>query len=738
MVKPSGYRRATGEPADPQPANSRGWPRYLLVPAFAVLTGACVYLVAGNRAVDVFQTWLHGLLVLPLVISAAMLGIALTQFFTKTGAFADSPWPDLFRLILSIALGLGAFAFATLVFGALHLLNPPWLPLLLMGLAVAIGIVPTRNFLNRFDWSPMRTRCRRGEWMILLAGVPVAILLIAVTFPPGTLWVSEGRGYDVLEYHLEMPREYGDTNSIAPVSHNVYSYLPANVEMLYLLLMQTGRFAMGSGGGNGGPVSGPDHLWGVFPAQMLHACLALLSVLAIGTAPVRMKAIGRIAAMVAVLAIPWTIVTASLAYDEWGMVLYGTLALGLAMGNQKGASSGVLIGVMLGLAVGCKMTAGVFFAAPVAVILLLRGRWKATAIAALTALALYAPWAIRAAVGSGGNPLFPLAANILPHDGWTADQVARFNRGHAALAEEQSFGGRLVALVRESVLNDQWSPGWGSIYVWAGERPPPAEAWWKHVGVLWLVVPLAIVLGFLRGVGSRAGSRGRELSILLLVLVLQLAAWTFLTHLQSRFLLPMVVPLAWLVGIGVEGGGRGGVLVRTLQLLVATVVGAAAICTVFLLLPEVGLLGGVQNVGKRRHEPPPIGELYSRVANVVAAVEKPGPRPSLPEGKVLLEGDAMPLFWDGEIVYNTTFDQNLLGDALRAGGPEGAARWLREQGFNYVVIDWSEVNRLRGTYGFDEAITPEAIDGLVRAGVKRVEADVPAGITVLQVKAVGK
>jgi len=149
---------------------------------------------------------------------------------------------------------------------------------------------------------------------------------------------------------------------------------------------------------------------------------------------------------------------------------------------------------------------------------------------------------------------------------------------------------------------------------------------------------------------------------------------------------------------------------------------------------------GVQSVGRHKKEappPPPIGELFERVVNVAALVEPPAKGEAMPVGKVLMVGNAAPLFWEGEIVYNTTFDRNLLGDALRAGGAEGAARWMREAGINYVFIDWSEVNRLRSTYGFDEAITPEAVEGLVKAGIRPVQAEVPANITILQVRAVG-
>ena len=732
MAKDPAYRKSSGDPANPAAPGPKRW---LLAGGFVLLTVAVVPVVAGSLAPDVFQTWLYAFLVLPLLVSAAILGCALTIPFAD--ACKGSPWPDLFRAILSVALGLGAFSIGTLLLGAVHLLNPPWISLVLMGVGVAVGIVPAREFWRRFDWSPLGRSWTRGEWVILLGAIPVGILLIAVTFPPGSVWGSEGRGYDVLEYHLEMPREYGATNSIGAVGHNVYSYLPANVEMWYLLLMQCGRFASGVGG----PSSGVDYLFGVFGAQMLHAFVAMLTVLAIGLAPIRVGPVGRIVGMLTVLGIPWTIVTGSLAYDEWGMMLYGVLALSLAVGteNTKHKTRNtrlVLFGILLGLAVGCKLTAGVFFAVPVAVVLLLRGRWKGAVIAAGVAMVLYSPWGVRAAIGSGGNPVFPLGASVLPRDGWSQEQVDRFNRGHAALAEERSVAGRMGALGREAVLDDQWSPGWASIYTWVGDAAP--ATWWKHVGVLWVVMPLAVVLAFLRGVGKAGDARGRELSIVLVILVLQVLAWMFFTHLQARFLLPIVVPLAWVLGLGVEGEERG-VIVSTLRLLVATVVGMVAVCAIFLLLPEAGLLGGVQAVGSRRHEAPPappIGELFTRVVDVPAAIEKPEAGTAVPEGKILLVGNAAALFWVGDVVYNTTFDRNLLGDELRKGGAEGAARWLRERGFNYVVIDWAEVKRLRGTYGFDEAITPEAIGGIVRAGIRRVDADLPANMEILQVQPV--
>ena len=63
----------------------------------------------------------------------------------------------------------------------------------------------------------------------------------------------------------------------------------------------------------------------------------LLTAAAIALIPVGragMSAAGRAIAVLLFLGVPWIIVTGSLAYNEGGMLLYGTLALGLALGSE--------------------------------------------------------------------------------------------------------------------------------------------------------------------------------------------------------------------------------------------------------------------------------------------------------------------------------------------------------------------------------------------------------------------
>ena len=62
----------------------------------------------------------------------------------------------------------------------------------------------------------------------------------------------------------------------------------------------------------------------------------------------------------------------------------------------------------------------------------------------------------------------------------------------------------------------------------------------------------------------------------------------------------------------------------------------------------------------------------------------------LEEGaKVLLVGDAAPLYYRGEVVYQTTWDRGPLSDAMRDQGDDPAAWFeaLRRRGFTHLLVE---------------------------------------------------
>lgn len=689
------YRRDTGEPI------RTPWrlPRWLGGTLLAVTTLALMALIAGPYTPAVLGTLAAYLtFVLCVLLPAGVLGWAATA--PLAASLDRCGWPVGYRLILAVALGLGFLSLGMLLLGSAGLLHHG-IPLALPILAAALGFFPVLESLRRSDGAWLRQRVVPYP-LLLAACVPVALLLVAVTFPVGALWNSEGRGYDVMLYHLQLPREYLLVNSTAPLQHNVYSFLPANMEMLYTLLLALVQAGFGPGA----------HLHGIYAGQLLHACLTILAAAAVALAPLRCGALARVVAFTLVLGIPWTLVVGSLAYNDGAVLLYGALAIGLALLPFSGRQM-ITIGVLLGLAVGCKMTAGVMLALPVAGLLALHRRWRGLLVVGAVAVVLYLPWAARAMVytqgpGQVGNPLFPIAANVLGRGHWSPEQVERWNRGHSpqqrivqadgtVVHVPLGLGGRLAALVHETLLDPQWSPGLWRLARWAqdhdmAEAPVPL---WTRIGLLWLAVPLVLLL---------AATRSLAAWQLLLVLALQVAGWLFCTHLQARFLLPAIIPMALLFGLAAER------FIIPRAVIVGIVALQAALCA-FLLLPETRLFAGGPP-GLR------IGQFYFFPAEW-STIPGAFPESTVEHLKTYLIGPPMgtPLYLEGRLGYNSVWDTNAWAEQLRCSPAHGMA-WLRQQGYNFVVIDWNEVTRLRSTYGFDPLFTPDLVHSLIPLGLQ--------------------
>jgi hypothetical protein len=721
-----------------------------MVPLLAGVTLAAIALIAGGKTPAVLGALTHGFWTVLVLIAAALAGLGLTGPIRHSAAIRQSAWPDAYRFILALALGLGALSLATLALGSLHLLVAPTAAGLLLA-AAAAGYPAARRWWRARDRRPWLAPLRRGDWLLLAAALPLAALLTAASFPPGTLWHTEGFGYDVLEYHLQLPRQFLAAHGTAPVHGNIYSFLPLNVEMLYLLLDATVRPRAGG--------RGLEAL--IYGAQLLHAVLTVLSALAVALAPWPLGPRGRRAALLLALATPWVIVVGSLAYNDAGVLLYGALALGVAApgwsrtapglvegapgvktppktapaGAQRhaagdfpcsgGWTEALLLGVLTGLAVGCKMTAGVMIAVPLAVLLVLRPvprrfrhRLTALLVVTLAATAVYSPWMLRSMVAthtrtSLGNPIFPLFAGTLGRDHWSKALAKRFDRGHRPPANEASLEGHLGALANQFFLDRQWSPGVAA-YIDALANPPgfpsPNLPWPWRLGLLWLVCLPALVLAI----------TSRPASLLLAVLAVQLLAWLSCTQLQARFLLPAIIPMAWLLGLAADrygGLGRISLLVLLAQ---------AGFCAL-LLRPEAGLFLGpirgaaIAPIGRRFHWP------RDWLVGRHPVVRFPT------HATYYLEGLATPLYLRGRVIYNTVFNRNRLGRVLARGGPAAAVRWLEKRGVNFLILDWPEVRRLRATYGFNSAVTPAAIAAMQRAGLPPLKAPTIPGIQIFRV-----
>ena len=509
----------------------------------------------------------------------------------------------------------------------------------------------------------------------LLAGPFLVIALLAAAHAPGYLWAEEAFGYDVLEYHLQVPREYLQAGAIHYLPHNVYANFPMNVEMLYLQAMML----LGTPAESG------------CIAHLLHACLGGLAVALAWAVGRRWSPMAGAVAGVSLATAGWLPYLAGLAYVELGMLAFGLAAVGavLASGPARGGReswglAGVIAGGLLaGLACGCKYTAVPMFALPLAIAaaMIVPGRWHRRLGASLLFLLMagvsFAPWLIKNAAFTG-NPVFPLANSIFDAypPGWDAAAQQRWDVGHAPEAGACSPAARLTALGRRVVAD-------------------PAQRFG----------PVLLGLGVLGLLGRRLT---RVDAALLLLLAAQLAVWLFATHLFARFAVVLLVPLCLLAGRSL-GDANGPAWRRT---------------TVALLLVAGAAWNATFLVKLYRHEAPGMGLAEWLYTGELAGAEAYGyVNEGLPaDARVLLVGEARAFYYLGDVDYHVVFNRQPLAEQLAtATRPAEVVEWLRAQGYTHVLVNWSEVHRLQCTYGLPAELSPAAFAALQQAGLENVQ-----------------
>jgi hypothetical protein len=704
-----------------------------VLPAAGVLVVLCVLMAAfgsiGNpfplpaTVMALAETAVYAGLPAALYLLGA---IGLGRFFSRgwRGA-SDSP-------SLQIALGLSAMLTVSHLLGMLGLFAGAGGRLV----AVAIPLVGVALLGHQLLAASRRSRAERANalaplrndhrWWYAAAGLPaLALLLVAASSPPGWLWESEGRGYDALSYHLQVPQEWLAMGRLAPLEHNVYSYLPSYIEAAFYhiaVLMGAGERPLGMLHGEG---------YALLAAQWLHAGFAVLGALLIARLVMALISLvdGRdgeatkIAAMAGVLAgalylsIPWVVVTGSLAYNDLGVVALTAAALTCALDRRLGpAARGALTGVIVGAACGIKPTALLFTGVPVGMALLAwspRRQWLTIIIAgSIAGLAMLAPWLIRNTVYSG-NPVFPFAASLLGHGHWSGEQAGRYAAAHR-------FDGTALDRLRLLVLEDANDP--------AGAR---------HRGMLhpqWSVFFPVVLISALAALSI---ARVRRAGLLLVsMLALQLFVWLIATHLQSRFLLPLAATGAALFGVSLWA------LHGRLRLIppagaAAVIVVAATSLMLFTREPQLETGDPPPGPGAMLVPGPALrsGEfLRQRVERADPrerrdVLENLAPEPfanlALPRGsRLLLVGEATPLYYTLATVYSTTWDRSPLAEAILAA-PGDARHWaehLRGRGITHVLVNAGELDRLERSGFLDPILEQDRVQEFLQRSSRPVRA----------------
>jgi hypothetical protein len=500
------------------------------------------------------------------------------------------------------------------------------------------------------------------SWHVVLAAPALGLLLGAATIAPGVLWGSEFGGYDVLEYHLELPREWLAAGRITGLPYNVYSYMPNLFEAAFMHL------SLWSGGAVGA----------AYAAQLLHAAFALFTALTIARIIGRCCGTGGALAGTLYLATPWTIVTGSMAYNEQAMMAMSAAAMSLIIGGDdergpSGTSLGVRTALVAGFLAGVAVLIKPSAIGLVAVPLLLIVPWRSKLPFALACGAVVSLWLIRNAIWIG-SPLFPMFGQA--H--WTAEQVERFGRAHGSPGILHGF----------TALWDQFI---------------------THPQFAYLLVPAAIVGGVL---AMRRDELKQPARAAITVLAFQLLFWLLLTHHQSRFLIPLLLPLTLLIGLGVASIPRREHAASLA--LAAVAMWCTAVSLSIYLLERDGQAGYfVDGISVLKDLDP-----QNQVDTPYTVINGTLP----PTARIYAEGFATPLYIERPIAYHTVWDASPLGAALAEGGVSGAHRWLKQRGFTHVLIDWGMIDLWLspGNYGYDANVKPDRLKALADAVLEPV------------------
>jgi 4-amino-4-deoxy-L-arabinose transferase-like glycosyltransferase len=482
--------------------------RLFLILALILLPLLGVGTYAGPSFVAVvLRLVVDGAVVLLWLVAAGGIGASFLAVFK----FSQDQLPPALRLVTCAGVGLGIIGLIVLGLGLAGLLGRPiaW-AIIAMGAAMSVWqlISGPDHFAKLKLWL---VESAGLDWLWLLATPFLATAITGAMTPPGFLWGSdEPNGYDVVEYHLQVPREWYESHRIQPLPHNIFSYTPFNVEMHYLLGMHL----------TGGPWAG------MYVAQLMHLAFFALTVAAIYGIARRQgpKLIAIIAAM-SLLTVPWLTQLSVIAYDEGGFLLFATLAIGWTLTTVSDSIDRLkrfaLAGGMAGFAAGSKLTAvpEVLAAIPLVIACLVlsktaKKQWGARpqvalgiAVFCLMGFLTFSPWLIRNIVWTR-NPIFPELMPVLGRGDLTTTQMERWDMSLKPPPTERSIHARLKKLFTDVLI------GWQFGYV---------------------ILPLGLIaLGMTM--------RRPEIWFLFGLLLILTVFWLSMTHLQARFFV-LAVPI---------------------------------------------------------------------------------------------------------------------------------------------------------------------------------------------------
>jgi len=587
----------------------------------------------------------------------------------------DQKFSHLESTLFSLLVGLTLVSFWTCVGGQLGLLHQPILFSIPIILFLIVGARSWKRQLftdqnaqeQPIDESSLPDH--ETKWW-LLGSAPLILFVVGVSMMPPY-------EYDVLEYHLQVPKEWYQSGQITTLRHNVYSGLPmaaevwALVPMIYLPL---------------------DESW--FFGSLVGKLLMGLSTLAIAAilyaAGLR---IGNVwtarAAAITALSTPWLVYESATGLVDGVWALFSLAACYPLVvfwkttdeAEQDSIAFPVLSGLFAGMAFSVKYPALLMCVVPLSVLWIVVGRrrLKSVTVFLLVVGIVSAPWLVKNTIRTG-NPVYPLAGNVFSSDVRTSEQIAQWSQAHQVPKNAQGHRYSLSQL-------------FNGLLTILGKSP------WIGLAM----VPLAIF-------SFRFADNKLVGATFALILTGAFIWWGF-THRLERFIIPLL-PLGCLwAGMGATGlcqFAAGRFLTRGLLI--------GGLLTTFFLanLPlsikiDPRILVATDSL-RAEYQPPVIRFLNS---NTDAG------------NTILATGDATPFYWNRTAFYHTCFDDSSILPLIEMDKSE-RRDWLHAHRVQWIYVNWREIERFRsrGNYGFPSYVEPKFFEELEQQGlIRRVTSD---------------